>query len=203
MASRRQFLRITSLLAITSLGGCVTGRMHGNDRNTYKEIISSVLITEDKSILVVIGHEYHYVMSNAEKLTSILNSSIHNKIEAKFSEFTVETDNTLTGRIELSASVQKPDEINETIRLGFVKYTNGLSQKIEIKGIRYSAGNFKNKEKVQLNKEYTILVTEPEGAVKKVMKIAATPVTVAVDGVLVIFGLSLLLLVCSGENQCK
>jgi RNase P/RNase MRP subunit p29 len=204
MTSRRSFIKAVSILIIAPLSGCITGSMHKSNRNYYNENILSILATKDKSTIVIVGRDHHYVVSSTENLVSILTSSLHKNIKAKLSLFEVDTDNSFKGTIELSVYVTEPSDIEETKRLGFVNKFNRIKKEIEIKGKRYAAGNFSSEQKIQLNEKYTIRVSEPEGVAKKAMKIAVTPLTVAVDGVLLILGIPLFILICtSNVNKCK
>ncbi|MDM8567692.1 hypothetical protein QUF74_18855 [Candidatus Halobeggiatoa sp. HSG11] len=207
MISRRKLIKIVSVSTVATLSGCVTRSMHAGKRSYYDEKVSSILITEDKSTIVAISDRYHYVLASSAHLISILNSPIHKNIEARFTTFGVDDDNSLRGRIDLSAKLQRPEDIEEAVRLGFHNNSRGIKQQIVITGTRYSANNFKNTKTVPLNKEYTIVVSEPEGFAKKAVKIAATPLTVAVDGVLygalLIFGVPLLVFCLTiSKNNC-
>jgi hypothetical protein len=174
----------------------MTAAMYENNRTTYKETISSVLITQDNSVLVVIGEKYHYVIDDFGNLPLLIKSPLHKKMEAGFDEFSVESDNRFSGELSIAIKEPTPEEYSEALKLGFAKKYGKLRLTFELSGTRYSRDNFVPSNKYQLNNQYTVLVSQPEGVVRKALKVAATPVTVALDGTLLLAGVPLFVVWC-------
>jgi hypothetical protein len=193
MIRRRKYFKVLALILCFPLTGCMTTKMYDNDRTTYKEKISSVLITRDNLTLVVMGDKYHYIMKDLGNLGSIIKNHSHKKMEAEFSKFHVESNNKIVGSLKISIKSPTYAEYSEALKLGFVKSTDGLILNRELSGTRYLAGNIVPAKKYLLNKQYSIIVSEPEGSARKALKIAATPITVAVDGTVCLAGVSLVL----------
>jgi hypothetical protein len=192
-------VKLTAIILCLSLVSC-TAAMYSDNRDYYNETVSSVLITKDNSKLVVVGDNYHYLFDNTNVLASIVKSPIHGKMEAEFSKFIVEDDNRVMGDLKIKINRFTEQECVDALRLGFVKIPEGLVINLTLRGTRYRPGDIVLADNYQLNDEYTVLVSAPEGGAKKALKIAATPITVAADGVLVLLGVPLILLMCTLED---
>lgn len=199
MFKYQKFMRLLVIILCLSLVSC-TATMYSNNRDYYNETVLSVLITKDNSRLVVVGEKYHYVMNDIKDLASIIKSPIHELMEAKFSDFTIEDDNSFMGTLEIEINRFTEHECAEALRLGFVKRPKRLVIDLTLRGTRYRSGDIVLADSYRLNNEYSVLVSEPEGSAKKALKIAATPITVAVDGVLALVGVPLILLICTLED---
>lgn len=173
-----------SFLLCLFLVGCMTQTMHKNKCSYYKEIVSSVLIAEDNSSLVAIGEKYHYVLKNVENISSIIKSPLHKKLKLKFIDANVNRDNTITGYFRIVIIDPNKNEYSEAVKYGFIKDNNYMFLNFKLNGTRYLAGNMVLKDRYLLNDQYSISVSEPEGGMKKALKIAATPITAAIDGAL-------------------
>lgn len=162
----------------------MTERMHYNKNSHYKENISSILITEDNSTLVVIGKKYHYVLKNVNKIATIIKSDLHEKCKLQFVDANIDMDNQISGWLKVIMQNPSKNEISEAIKYGFVKDNSNMALEFKLNGTRYLAGAVAPAKKYLLNEQYSISVSEPESGMKKALKIAATPITVAIDGAL-------------------
>lgn len=171
------------LLCLLSVG-CMTQTMHSNKCTYYKEFVSAVLITEDNSSLVVLGKNYHYVLKNIETIALIIKSPLHKKYKLEFVDANIGSDNKITGCFRIVIKNPNKEECSEAVMYGFTKHNTDMSLDIKLNGIRYLAGDIVPDDKYLLNDQYSISISEPEGGMKKALKIAATPITVAIDGAL-------------------
>ena len=189
---RRLFLICGATAACVTLSACITPKLF-NDKE-YTEHISSFMITADGRKLVVLGERYHYIFDMPDKLLPVLKSGYRKTLNSSFYSFHV-NDSAVTGRYDLtlpkSASV---GDKQQAIADGFEAGSFGdLGFSGEIQGTRYSAADFEQKLTAQpLNKNYTVEVTETLSPVDKGVRMLATPVTVAADGVLMLGGVLLL-----------
>ncbi len=178
--------------------------LYADDKNYYSENVSDVLIGKDRKNIVILGGKFHYIFPNTENIIKILDNPIRRNIEAKFHEFKVDENNAIYGNIRLELIAANPNEEEVAKSLGFTKYTNGVFQDIALNGKRYNANNNQEiLETIKLHKANIVMVSEPQSAASVALKAAATPVTVATDGVLLLFGIPILLLTCSGKSHCK
>ena len=215
---RRDFL-LTMTAGITPvLSGCLplTEKLLEDsprtiERHTYTETVSAFLITSDGKKLVVLGDGYHYVFNAPPSLIQALQASFHPLISANLSGFSL-TDNEVSGRYEVTLDPKASDEQKAAARkIGFETDTDGnMVLGDTLSGTRYSAQYFSSAAiKNRFNKTYRVEVSEwstaggGPGA-----KILLTPVTLAVDGVLVLVGtavlIPLLVTICiASKGKCS
>ena len=164
--------------------------------SSYKENISSILITEDGKQLVVLGRRYHYVLETPPHLADILKSPIDKHIVAKIPPLFAEADGNITGDLYLVMDEDAPPAIVErATSFGF--HSGGWQGKFayaaRLVGTRYIVEkSLPPAPTTNLRQTYTIQIDEPkEPKGEKALQQAISPVTTAADGVLMLGALPL------------
>jgi flagellar basal body L-ring protein FlgH len=178
--------------------GCVTHELREKIRSdaSYTEEISSVLMSEDGKKLVFIGDDYHYIFDAPVGLSQSLRSSFQKSLFASFKEFRVDKNDNITGNITISLdeSASQQDK-EEAIRLGYDKQSVSPVLELSLQGKRYKSGGVTtDRVGYKLNYTYKVPVLEGRSSLEKAALTAATPITVLADGVLVIGGSTLIIL---------
>ncbi|MEK7884602.1 hypothetical protein WJU27_16540 [Methyloversatilis sp. NSM2] len=199
MITRRQLFIVTLTPLLTT--GCITRQMLENDRLYYKEQVSDLLLAQDGLWVAVVGEKYHYVFDAPPGLAEVLRSNIRDKLTASFGEFSVSDDLGISGKFWIDALAKKSEQEQLLSKLGF--HGPSFRREFQLKGRRYSADGFARGVEIKLNKPYVVAISEPKSALNRASRMAATPITATVDGVLILFGFPLLLIACSGKNACK
>ena len=191
----RSFLFFILIPSLFILVGC-TSEMHRKAdawKPSYIENVSSLLISSDGEKLVFIGKDFHYIFDSPKQIGKVLKSSVHQYVTAKFGNFRLHEDNHIVGAVTLVLSKSTPMGLRpEATELGFAKKVKEPVLRVVLLGTRYKANNEipkLNEEK--LNKTYEVIIEEKPGALTQAATIAATPITLAADGVLVIGALVL------------
>ena len=186
--------------ALLSLGmtGCLTHALREKIRNdaSYTEEVTSVLMSEDGKKLVFIGDDYHYIFDAPVRLSHSLRSSFRKSLFAKFKGFRVDKNDHIIGNITISLDESASEEDKEkAIRLGYDKQSVGPALELSLQGKRYKSGGVTtDRVGYKLNYTYKITVLEERSSLEKSALTALTPITVLADGVLVITGVSLVIL---------
>jgi len=186
----RKLKNTVIMAAITCLlAGCFSTPKTFKDIE-YSEIVSSILISQDKKKLVVIGKQYHYIFDAPKVIIDTLKSSFHQSITAKFHPFHVDSDGFTTGVFEfISSKKVTGQQLNEMLKLGYKPYSEKSYNKGyivigELKGIRYMSGNIIIPNKLQnLNNKYKIKVLEQH---EKATNALISPITVTPSAVMLI-----------------
>jgi len=183
---------INSILCLMLLSSCATHSLW-NSSNRYSERVKGFLITKTGDKMVVIGDKYHYVFPVNSELKNILISKKRKLIRPRFTGFKVDENNKITGKFHLHFHARFEDDSEWLEELGFSirrVTTNGNTSYIYkgvLDGKRYKADK-KVRIKESFRRSYRLSITEPEGGADTVKKILATPVTLTVDGLLLIGG---------------
>ncbi|CAG9183812.1 hypothetical protein LMG23992_05091 [Cupriavidus laharis] len=193
---RRTFLAL-SAVALLSTSGCATQALmkeaNKQEYREYQETISQVLLTADGKKLVILGPTYHYIFDTPDGFAALLDSPLHPRLAATFSLFRVNVDADVEGRFGLVLNNPSDDERQAASDLGFKGPQTGVKRYFDLRGKRYAAGNFSMPASAKtLNQSYRIDVREalPKGGRQAL--VLMTPVTMAVDGVLVILSIPLM-----------
>jgi hypothetical protein len=186
--------RLLLWLCLTApLCGCVTERLWKGsiEHETYKERVSSVLISQDGKTLAVIGKDHHYLFEAPPVIARTLTSDYQKFTSAEFGTFSVavvwDGSEAIMGvyslRIDSSATEQAKTSAKS---LGFAEDAEGrLSIKGVLYGIRYGAGNVQIESRAHpLTREYFVEVSAPRPA-DRTFKVLLTPLAVLADGVIV------------------
>jgi len=192
---RRRFLCAGLVGVAGGLSGCTEALYR---KTEYKEVVSSVLFTEDMKKIVIIGKDYHYIFDAPEALMRSLRSNLHARMHASFYPFDVHTDQSITGKLSLLIDEDlSAEEVEEAIGLGFKpRVESGYVLHMELSGIRYDSGGIQATAPSQrLNKTYTITVSVDHTAMGYAGRALLTPVTVAADGAVIVGGTVLVTMV--------
>lgn len=174
---------------LTLLPGCAgTTKQPPEEKHTYEERVSSVLITEDGKYIVVIGYKYHYVFGVPGALVKALGSSFHKSIIGAFSVFEVGKSGETAGKYKLILKRKATEsEKQEAIDVGFTEAADGtISYGGTLVGTRYASPAFEGpiSSRQRLNQTYKVKVTEYRVAEKPAGKEAVTPVTIVREAAL-------------------
>ena len=193
--TRRRLLAAGMAAASLPLSGCFTPKLYKD--SWYYEQVSAFMITEDGKKLVVLGRDYHYIFDLPASLRPVLQSGYRKSLHTQFTDFRGNGSG-VTGhyRILLPKNASADDQQAATAD-GFTAAQAGLVLDGDIGGKRYSTEGFADKAKDKdnaaqaFNHPYTVYVRESPSVVGMGLRILATPVTVAADGVLVLGGILL------------
>lgn len=201
---RRNFTGLALALPWVPLSGCVTTAMH--EEHVYAERLLGVLISADRQSLVVVGEKYHYIFSAPPQVLAALDEQLQPGIEAaSFQSFRVTPDHKIQGKLVLQTKRDaSPAQVAQARQAGFEQRSGRWVAEAPMRGERFTPRPGAPLPLQKLSQAYEVRVTEaPSGAVRA-LKAAATPVTVAADGVLVIGAvvLSPILLPLLLKNLC-
>lgn len=183
------------LIALSFLifgGACFTPMLYNQPmykNHSFKEEVSSFLITKEGNKLIVIGKEHHYIFETNEVLKFILQWSERKRVKASFSNFNIKTDQSLSGSYHLIIPLNNrltPETKALLIAKGFIENTalNILDYHGKLQGERFLADNVKIPSTMQLNKKYSLHMIEEtsmaEGLAKRIL---LTPVAIIADGI--------------------
>jgi hypothetical protein len=183
-------LAISGALALAA-SGCATSQ---HPPHTYKETISSVLLSEDNKHLVAIGSNHHYVFDAPAPLVAALHSDLHPRLSAEFSTFHVDPKSTISGEYTLVlAGELAPDAQTAAQALGFARGPDGRwREQGQLAGRRYTGWTYQAGEhREKLNKPYTIEITVEARHGDAVVESLDTPIRVTADGIQMLYYLPL------------
>lgn len=181
---RRKFTEgIVSVLVMVYTSGCNVPVV---PEQTYREVVSSILISADGKKLVVVTSRFHYIFDTSPAMIKALQGKYHEFLSAKFSGFHVSRNGKINGSISLSLSGAPDNVVAGALAVGFSKTVNGTIFNTVLNGFRYNAGVIPSLKKYQLNRTYEIEVSSE--LVDEEARI--TPVTV-LGGGLVVAGIAL------------
>ncbi|MBN3726009.1 hypothetical protein [Burkholderia sp. Ac-20379] len=188
-SSRRQFLIATASSLL--LSACITPQLFKDDH--YTETVSRFMITADGKQLVVLGEQYHYIFALPDTLRAVLMSRYRESLKSSFFGFRVEGD-AITGHYSTELLANAPvDEQQAATRDGFKSAHGKLSLEGELEGKRYTTSSFTQGLSAQsFNHPYKVYIREALSPAAMGLRLLATPVTVAADGVLLLGGVLLL-----------
>lgn len=196
----KNFRALLVVAAFLSLGltGCLTHELRERIKSdsSYSEEVTSVMVSEDGKKLVFIGNGYHYVFDAPIELSLSLNSSFRKSLFAKFKNLRVDKRNNIKGNLTVildeSASQKNKDE---AIAFGYANRSGRPDLELSLQGKRYKSGGVATDSVgYKLNYTYRVNVLEERSSLEKTALTAATPISVLADGVLVIGGVPLVIL---------
>ena len=197
MFNRRQVLSASGAMAAsTLLSACVTEALFKDYK--YDEVVSSVLISTDKKSLVFIGKDYHYIFDAPEVLVKTLEAPFHQSVTGLLRNFHAKSSGEITGDFTLVLGIKVPEEAKQSaLAMGYRK--SGLGPEGygcilsgNLVGKRFLANNVQIGTLQQLNSTYTVQVSAEQSKGEKAAKLLATPITVAIDGVLILGSIPLI-----------
>jgi hypothetical protein len=168
------FVAVLILGSILATSGC------GSISQTfgqYEEVISHLLITQDKKVIIAVGNRHHYIFEAPPVIIKILNTPDLKDIYSELVNFEVDADGHFTGTYKLFLNsrynLNKPywdKAVRKAKALGFTPtgYMKlGFAGKIS--GVRYDAGDVKIPENVvKVKRFYTVLVRKKDSVVNNI-----------------------------------
>lgn len=204
---RRKLILVGGMAAIPLSTGCVTAALvHDATKSewkTYQETVSSVLLSADGKTLAVIGQHYHYVFDAPESIKAVLHPELSQIVDASFTTFTVDRSQGIHGTYRLMIDKGATSEQKAAaLAAGFKNLPNGdLIASGTLTGKRYGANGVQaTKASQRLQKDYVITVSEDKGAGLNAAKLLLTPITLTVDGILILGTLPLLLIAAASKH---
>ena len=190
--TRRRLLAAGVAASSLALSGCFTPKLYKDD--AYSEYVSGFMISEDGKKLVVLGMRYHYIFDLPAQLRPVLLSGYRKSLHTTFAGFHA-SGGSVTGHYRIVLPKDASDDDRQAAAAdGFVAEPAGLVLEGDIDGKRYSTEGFAAKDKgvtQPFNKQYSVYIQESPSVVGMGLRILATPITVAADGVLVLGGIVL------------
>ncbi|WP_423368022.1 hypothetical protein [Burkholderia sp. LMG 32019] len=190
--TRRRLLAAGVAASSLALSGCFTPKLYKD--NAYREYVSGFMITQDGKKLVVLGTDYHYIFDLPAQLRPVLLSGYRKSLHTTFADFHAR-GGSITGHYRIVLPKDAPDDARQAASAdGFTAEPAGLVLEGDIDGKRYSTEGFAEKDKgtaQPFNQRYSVYIRESPSVVGMGLRILATPITVAADGVLVLGGIVL------------
>ncbi|NTZ04309.1 hypothetical protein [Burkholderia metallica] len=190
--TRRRLLAAGVAASSLALSGCFTPKLYKND--AYSEHVSAFMMTEDGKKLVVLGTRYHYIFDLPAQLRPVLLSGYRKSVRTTFAGFHA-SGGSVTGHYRIVLPKDASDDDRRAASAdGFASEPAGLVLEGDIDGKRYSTEGFVEKDKAAaqpFNRPYSVYIKESPSVVGMGLRILATPITVAADGVLVLGGIVL------------
>ncbi len=200
---KKPLLLFVALSFLIFGGACFTPMLYDkpiDNSRAFTEEVSSFLISQEGNKLIVIGKAHHYIFDTNNLLKFILQWSEKKQVKASFANFTIKTDQSLSGTYHLRIRLENlnPDIKALLIAKGFTQHPvlKILEYQGKLQGKRYLAGKVKIPATMQLNKTYDIPMIEeaPISASEVAKRVLLPPVALLADGVLVIGGIPIFLL---------
>ncbi|WP_230950064.1 hypothetical protein [Burkholderia cepacia] len=154
----------------------------------YEETVDRFLVSEDGKKFVVLGEKYHYIFDMPEHLGAVLASPYRKSINASLYGFVAEGSK-ISGkfRLQLRRADMTDDDRDRALGDGFTtRGSRDLEMKGALAGSRYLADGFaQGKTWSSFAHSYKIDVTDRITTAGKALRVPATPVTLAADGVMI------------------
>ena len=183
---RRTLLTAGAIVVAAGLAGCTA--MLFEDGH-YEETVDRFLVSEDGKQFVVLGKKYHYIFDMPDHLGAVLASPYRKSIEASLSGL-VAQGSKISGdfSLRIHRDHMTDEDWNRALEDGFTKLGDwDLGMKGELAGSRYLADGFaQGKTWSSFAHSYKIPVTDRITTAGKAVRVLATPVTLAADGVMMI-----------------
>lgn len=158
------------------------------DHQVKQETITSFLVAQDRSTMVVVSEQHHFIMTLKEPLRSVMQWPSLHKLSPSFSDFYVDRDQSTKGSYTLKAplSTLTADERHFLEQRGFrlSRSQTTLSFSAEIQGTRYLAGNVRLPQAASFKQPYTLTIHSVELSQRYGASeiITNSPLAVALDG---------------------
>jgi len=184
MPTKPLLLILTILL--TTLTACTNTRALF-DAPSYTEKLSSLYMTEDGDNFVIFTESYHYIFKMPVNLASSLNSDYAKILSARFNDFHVANDNSISGEVVLMipASTATRQQMDHAHRNSFTQtHKYWLTNNISLSGTRYQSNGINPAlPERQFSGNYIIKITEDRTVGGTLLKIPQTPVAIVEDAV--------------------
>ena len=176
-------------------------------KSFYEENFKDFLVTKEGDQIVILGTKYHYIFKDSSNLVSqLLAWNSRSKLRLKINNFKIQESEKISGWVTVNnedkdglAIPLNKNEKEFLKKLGFKEGKNFiLSQNILLKGERYlpkKGVNYNISSASHFNKEYKIDIEEPSDLTDKAKKIALTPILITADGVAIVTGTAMAIVV--------
>jgi hypothetical protein len=178
----------------TGLSGCASPAEQVT--KVYSETVSSLLISQDNKHVVVIGSHYHYVFDAPGALVQVLASGLHENLDGVLSDFHVDASGAITGHYQLRLRPGLSSELETAATaFGFTPSTPQQSARLlegQLSGKRFLDNALRaNRFRQTLNRSYVVEITAEQGRGDRFVEAIASPVTVAAEGVTLLYYIAL------------
>jgi len=155
--------------------------------------IGGYLVSADRENLVIIGEKYHYIASLNQALANIIGWDKQTILAVDHGSFRLNDHENVHIRFNLSVATESvtEEELEFLVANGFELEQSKLIYRASLDGNYYLAGNVSNTR--TFSKKYTVNIIKDRNPI---IKAALTPITVAVDGVLVLGFVALFSVFC-------
>jgi len=192
----RRALLIAAPIAMAPLAGCMTSRLLKDEPKQYSEEVTSVMISEDATRLVVFTEKHHYVFDANALVVATLRSTFRPSVRAAFGTLRIDSSGELAVPVELTLPASASDSDKRmAIEKGYSPTSEGgVRAEVLLKGTKYTAGTVTPaRSAIALNQTYKVKVLEEPSTAEKAGRVLLTPITLAADGVLLIGAVPLVL----------
>ncbi len=164
-------------------------------KNGYEDRIHSFAVSQDGNYIGFMGLNYHYVLIDDKRLLKdLLASQVRGimMINTEKSVIKIDHENNISGEVFIeTTTLDFPSQYRAFLHgIGFKMDDEGnYYLKIKISGKRYlprSDQDLNESKLPRLGVPYKIFIQEEMGATKKAGAIALTPITMTLDGILLI-----------------
>lgn len=159
---------------------------------SYNDTIKNFLVSHDGRNVIFLGQKFHYVLSDH---TNVLKHILSWRgrsilfIDTEKTDLVLDGKNNLSGKIVIEAFFSKLEKRDWVFlkSLGFVKNKerNALALTMDVKGKRYLPRNL-GPNLPYLHHSYVISIRRPPGVKESIGMAALTPITITVDGVILL-----------------
>ena len=181
-------LTISVFFSTLSLTGCATADLW-RKQNSYDNI-SSFYVSSDLKKLIIVGDEYHYLFDAPESLTQSLTSPIHDLLKAEIPSVHLRDNGEVYADYKLFLDKEDGKKFIEKAKQLNYKDNNKGSLVLQgsLEGKRYTpTEQFKSANIQSLNRTYQIELIRDYNAGELAGNLALSPITIANDGVLLLF----------------
>lgn len=180
-----------AIAAFLSMGCATTALWETKKEYTsYTETVDAFMTTKDDKKVIFLGRSFHYVFAQDPKFAYLLKNRDRDEITFRVNSGSYRVDQSNASAFFYVDVKPKKDDTELLKWLADNRipankqgvYSYGVS----LKGERYEADKSVNDKVSKLGQSISIKVSElkPEGAASAVFKLAATPVAIAADGVI-------------------
>ncbi len=183
----KKIFYITLLLFLTT--SCVTKYLWGNRK--YEERINSILVGENGRYVVLVGQQYHYILTDRSQILNrilLLKQSQILTVNPKKTNIHLDSNNNISGMITMTGpfNMLPLEDMSALTSMGIKPDGNDdVSIKIKVSGRRYAA-RFINADLARGDKSFVVTVTynKDSDLATDVGKVAITPLAVGLDAVI-------------------
>ncbi len=196
------------LITIFFINSCIATKYLHRELS-YQETFRSFFISKDLQDIVFMGRKYDYIFKDDEGvIENLIKLNWKKKLTIKNFDLTASGDN-VKGNIIVETKAEDMDFTKEQLKIleniGFKKSEDRLVKTIMVNGLRYKPAPYsnENQEKSSFHNFYTTTIKEEISQKRKLARIAATPIAIAADGMIIYAGGIILPLMFIEANKNK